>query len=74
MISLNTRTCCKVHVHIHQVHSSKIILYFATLKNNWTTITSEPPEDISIVMSSSTHMKNKYAIVENTVMIMHLLD
>lgn len=72
MISLNTRTRCKVH--IHQVHSSKIILYFASFKNNWTTITSEPPEDISIVMSSSTHMKKKYAIVENTVMIMHLLD
>lgn len=73
MISLNTRTCCKVHTCIHQVHSSTIILYFATLKNNWTTNTSEPPEDIFIA-TSSTLKKKKYAMVEITVMIMHLLD
>lgn len=74
--SLNTRTCCKVH--IHQVHSSTIIytiLCYSTLKNNWTTNTSEPPEYISLLCMSSTQKKKKhsYAIAEITVMIMHFV-
>lgn len=59
--SLNTRTCCKVH--IHQVHSSTIIytiLCYSTLKNNWTTNTSEPPEYISLLCMSSTQKKKKH--------------